>query len=244
MPLRFLVASLLVLVGAAAPLAGQAGAMLDLTVSDSGGRPLPGVRVDVVGRHLTDVSGPSGRVRIRQIPPGTQFVRVGRVGYETQSLTLELSAGDTVQLDLTLSSTAIALDTVTATREGQTPALARTGFYDRQRTSIGRFVTRADLDKYPNEPTHSAFQRIRGVSVITSQRNGFQVMGTHGPVGAGSVGCVMRTYLDGMPWRGDLDQIQQQSIEAIEVYPSPAEVPAQYGGVNSACGVVLIWTRH
>jgi hypothetical protein len=244
MRLHLLVPSLLGLLGAAAPLAAQAGAMLDFTVSESAnGRPLAGVRVDVVGRHLTDVSDTQGRVRIRHIPPGTQFVRVQRIGYETQSLTLELAAGDTVQLDLTLSSTAIVLDTVVATREGQTRALSRVGFYERQKASIGRFVTRAELDRYPAEATHAAFQRIRGVSVITT-RNGFQVMGTHGPVGAGSMGCVMRMWLDGMPWRGDLDEIPQQSIEAIEVYPSPAEVPAQYGGTNSACGVVLIWTRH
>jgi CarboxypepD_reg-like domain/TonB-dependent Receptor Plug Domain len=240
---RFLAIGLIAF--AASPLHAQGGAaVLDLMISESGnGRPLAGVRVDVIGQRLSDVTDPRGHVRIRRIPAGTQFVRVQRIGYETQSLTLELAAGDTVQLDLTLSSNAIALDTVTATREGPVQALARNGFYDRQKAAGGRFVTRADLDQHPGEPTHSAFQRIRGVSVVTT-RNGFQVMGQHGPVSAGTVGCAMRVWLDGMPWRGDLDEIPQETIEAIEVYPSPSEVPAQYGGTNSACGVVLIWTRH
>ncbi len=34
-------------------------------------------------------------------------------------------------------------------------------------------------------------------------------------------------------------------IEAIEVYRTPAEIPAQYNtGGNAACGVILIWTRR
>jgi hypothetical protein len=33
-------------------------------------------------------------------------------------------------------------------------------------------------------------------------------------------------------------------VEAIEVYRSAAEIPAQFNGNNSACGVIVIWTRH
>ena len=33
-------------------------------------------------------------------------------------------------------------------------------------------------------------------------------------------------------------------VEGIEVYRSAAEIPPQYNGSNSACGVVVIWTRH
>ena len=34
------------------------------------------------------------------------------------------------------------------------------------------------------------------------------------------------------------------SIEVIEVFRHPTDVPALYGGSDSMCGVVLIWTRQ
>lgn len=41
----------------------------------------------------------------------------------------------------------------------------------------------------------------------------------------------------------DLDQaVRPQDVLAIEVYRRPVEVPAQYGGAESGCGVILIWT--
>jgi hypothetical protein len=44
--------------------------------------------------------------------------------------------------------------------------------------------------------------------------------------------------------RADLNGVVSPSqIEAVELYSSAANTPVQYGGVNSACGVILIWTR-
>jgi CarboxypepD_reg-like domain len=228
---------------AAAPLAGQGDATLDLRVSESAGTPLRGVHVDVLGRRLGSVTDSHGHVLIRRVPAGTQFVRVQRIGYETQSLTLDVEPGDTVQLDLTLSTSAIPLDTVRAAREAQVPALARNGFYERQKVGLGHFVTERELSRVPDEPTHSIFRRIPGVDAV-AVGNYWILVSTRGPVSPRGIGCPVRLFVDGIPWRDDLDAVQHQDIEAIEVYASPSEIPPQYGGANSACGVVLIWTHH
>jgi hypothetical protein len=34
-----------------------------------------------------------------------------------------------------------------------------------------------------------------------------------------------------------------QSLEAVEIYRGPSQVPPEYNLMNSACGVVLLWTR-
>jgi hypothetical protein len=34
-----------------------------------------------------------------------------------------------------------------------------------------------------------------------------------------------------------------RDIEAIEVYLGPSDVPGEFAGSNSGCGVVVIWTR-
>lgn len=40
-----------------------------------------------------------------------------------------------------------------------------------------------------------------------------------------------------------IDHIPPETIEAIEVYRGVAEIPIEYRGAGSLCGVVLIWTR-
>ncbi|HEX5726903.1 MAG TPA: hypothetical protein VFX98_15620, partial [Longimicrobiaceae bacterium] len=58
--------------------------------------------------------------------------------------------------------------------------------------------------------------------------------------------CPPRLFLDGVPAStgGPIDEvIEPMNVEAIEVYRGAAEIPAQYGGSSSACGVIVIWTR-
>jgi hypothetical protein len=38
--------------------------------------------------------------------------------------------------------------------------------------------------------------------------------------------------------------VQTDDIEAIEAYGNASRIPPQYNGSNSACGVILIWTRR
>jgi len=42
------------------------------------------------------------------------------------------------------------------------------------------------------------------------------------------------------------DVVDPRDIEAIEVYRSGAQVPAQFGGMGpfTRCGVVVVWTRR
>ena len=51
-----------------------------------------------------------------------------------------------------------------------------------------------------------------------------------------------KTYWDRL--RKHLDDIvEPANIAGIEIYRSPAELPARFGGAESACGVIVIWTR-
>ena len=57
--------------------------------------------------------------------------------------------------------------------------------------------------------------------------------------------CPASFLLDGLPIDGNSGvdlEMNSDAIEAIEVY-SGAQVPIEYGGRHSECGVVMIWTR-
>ena len=54
--------------------------------------------------------------------------------------------------------------------------------------------------------------------------------------------CAARVFVNGL----NVDHVPRMhpdNIEAIEVYRGPAEVPPQFGGAQSACGVIVLWTR-
>jgi hypothetical protein len=63
--------------------------------------------------------------------------------------------------------------------------------------------------------------------------------------------CFMTVYLDGALYYStdmpgpplDISTFNLLSLQAVEVYRSPAEMPVEYNATNSGCGVVLLWTR-
>jgi hypothetical protein len=58
----------------------------------------------------------------------------------------------------------------------------------------------------------------------------------------------VRYYVDGAsyPLYGQSIDVMVQVVDigAIEVYPGGATVPPQFGGRESACGIIAIWTRQ
>ncbi|MBL8982305.1 MAG: TonB-dependent receptor plug domain-containing protein [Gemmatimonadetes bacterium] len=90
---------------------------------------------------------------------------------------------------------------------------------------------------------------------------GFRVTGTQGKAvlmstrGRGSIrtgACYSQLVVDGARWwaPGDfqqppsVDDFTVDLIEAIEVYPGPADTPPAYAGLGATCGTLVIWTRR
>jgi hypothetical protein len=42
----------------------------------------------------------------------------------------------------------------------------------------------------------------------------------------------------------DVNSIPPETIEAIEWYAGPAQTPSEYNNLNTACGVLVIWTHR
>lgn len=66
--------------------------------------------------------------------------------------------------------------------------------------------------------------------------------------------CYSDVYLDGIlvynsvagrppPPLFNLNGMHPDEIQAIEVYTSAVQIPAQYNKTSGGCGVMLIWTR-
>lgn len=64
--------------------------------------------------------------------------------------------------------------------------------------------------------------------------------------------CYNDVYIDGAMLYGaglageplsDIDSLSPSTIEGVEFYSGPSQVPARYNKTGSVCGVQLIWTR-
>lgn len=153
------------------------------------------------------------------------------------------------------------LKTVSVTAER--PAIAE--FEERRLAGFGHFITRAELEQQENRRTSDILARIPGLTVkrgtggyawIASSRGQMTIVRQPNPgrldqERGARPACFSNVYVDGAivytSGLGDLfdvNQIGPNQIEAIEYYSSAAQIPARFNRTNSACGVLVIWTRR
>jgi hypothetical protein len=243
-----------------APAAAQA---LRGTVVDHRSKPVDGVRVSVsaaTGTMVGDtVTGAGGEFVFRlPVGGGGYVVRASKPGYSTAvTQPIDVQAGFDASVQVRLQPSPVSLDTVTVVAqnvavEQQLPYLAQAGFYLRKRRGIGRFLTRADLDKTRSDRLTDALRGMPGVRIVC---NG-QYCDVQAPGAATSFTrgvCQQTVVLDGVVLRmggvsggGDpVDQLLNPfNLDGVEVYSGPSGVPVQFKGYMSPCGAIIGWSRH
>jgi hypothetical protein len=137
--------------------------------------------------------------------------------------------------------------------------LSRTAeFYDRRATGIGAFITRDDIERRTAARLSDLLATIPGVRVSRSDALGqaeVQMGRTalRPPVSSRrserSLGgdCRVNYYLDGVwlsPGTFYIDDLSPSVIEGIEIYRGASEIPAPFRQRETACGLIVIWTRE
>lgn len=137
-------------------------------------------------------------------------------------------------------------------------------FYDRAGRGIGRFVTRADIERVRPSSTSDIFRTVPGVTVHCrgpqcvllwdrlQPRFGQTISGAQKPLylldGAPvdrSMACPIQYFVDGSPWQLEhIDQFRPDEIEGIEIYASMPEIPPRFRSPDARCGVIAIWLRE
>jgi hypothetical protein len=262
---------------AATPLAAQVvrGKVLD-TATGAG---VPEVQVRAlspdghdVGRARTAADG-SFRMQLRAATPVR--IEAQRTGYRL-TLTGELPVGvrETVDVEVKLSAEAIAIEPLRVTARAEPPrrrSLELSGYYDRERQGIGKYLRREDIERQPSQNLAQVLSRVQGAAihyqgtrqyiyftrnrrpdlnqtVFRSQRRAAGTLSPAAGQGQGDNACLPRVFVDGVRVTYDaLNDINAvvapEQIEAMEVFRGASEIPVEYNDNNSMCGVILIWTR-
>lgn len=235
-------------------------------VTDTEGAPLPGATVVLAGPadSLATAADADGRYLLRALGPGVYVVRAAFVGYASAtSDSLRLAAEDRVVIDVELTLAVGAIGEVAV--EARRQPLRETGFYRRRAEGRGRFVDRQQIeDRRPRELT-DLFMNMPGFVPLPQEGDVRLASISSLPEeigGTGGLNCRPTIVVDGTVLRsfgdalgGDdesglptaplfnLNQaLRVDEVEAVEAY-AHGGIPAQYGGVMSPCGAILVWTR-
>jgi hypothetical protein len=189
-------------------------------------------------------TGTDGRFELGGLPSGTVEVVVRRLGFSPAKIPLQLEVGEMRDIRVLLSPVAFVIDSVSVVGSGPVIEKAFGGFESRKARGFGTFITREQIEKKNPRVTSDLFRTVSGVKLLRENGTPTVVSTRLSTVAF----CPVRYFIDGAsyPLYGQsIDtMIQVADIGAIEVYPGGATVPPQFGGRESACGVIAIWTRQ
>lgn len=230
----------------------------------SRGEAVPGaeVRLTPLGEGVN--AGPTivatdadGRFTLPEAGAGLHVLEVSSLGYATVGDTVEARAGRVNHVSIRLPEETLEIEGVTVEVEARIRRLDMSGFYERKRVGLGVHI---DADSI-------AARFPARVTELLDLTLGVQIGFTVGQAGGREVvlirGCLPAVFIDGTLARraGPFDRnpnpqrtgrpppdylddlVSPSNIAGMEVYRSPAELPTQYTGTGSECGVILIWTH-
>jgi hypothetical protein len=162
---------------------------------------------------------------------------------------------------------------VDVTGKAEARSLAPPAFYDRKQNGVGKQYDRSDLAKFDQGSLSVFMSQVPGTAVAYGGRNvafsttrnprGDKCAFCRSATGdlldpydfarGFRPACYMDVYMNGMlvyqfgqsPPQPlfDFSTLKTQDFEAIEVYTSASNVPAQYSRTSGGCGAVLFWSR-
>jgi len=220
------------------------------------GQGLEGVAVSLNSRESV-VSREDGTFDLvaAQWVRGANTISFRRTGYRDWVQELWIGESESpVSLSVLLEPTAvIALEPIEVSAAA-VQYLEEVGFSERRERGLGRFMDRQGIESRLGAARDigDLLTAIPGVIIVPDGRDGMSgtlLRVTGMPSGPGGGCAAPKLFVDDRQIPFDTFEslaqvIRPEDVIGIEIYRSPAEMPARYGGAESGCGVVLIWTNQ
>ncbi|HXD47455.1 MAG TPA: carboxypeptidase-like regulatory domain-containing protein [Gemmatimonadaceae bacterium] len=211
------------------------------TVSDGGGAPIAGARVDALGLPETRTDS-AGNFALRGVAPGTRQLDVRAVGKAPSSAVVDVYPRDTARVAVVLRSvTTLAAMSVRSNRTYQ--RIVADGYEQRRRMGFGEFRDSTELARHAT--LSSVFEEIPNVIVAPSGSTRGANFSFPNVKGTGRCGPYI--WIDGvLDHSGRFDELAPDDIAAIEVYPHAFTTPGQFivRKDQQMCGSVVVWTKR
>lgn len=218
--------------------AATTGEAHGVVVDAASREPLPGAQVAVIGTNLGAVAADDGRYVLPAIPAGKQTIRVRRLGYRTETRTIDVKEGETLTLDFALTRSASTLDEV----------IVAGSYVETNRREAPVPVTTLSEEEIHRPSRNRIDQLFRGdIPGVVGYDNGASALGLVTYVrGSASLddSNLLKVYIDGIeaPANFLVSGIDLSSIERVELLRGP-EASTIYGS-NASGGVLLLFTKN
>lgn len=208
----------------------QATSKVSGKVTDSSGSPIPGASVVIKGTTNGTITNVDGDYSLSNIPAGSTLV-VSFIGMKVQ----EISVGNKVVINVTLTEESIAIEEVVAV-----------GYGVQKKSDVTGSMVRVSENTIKERPVQNALQAIQGkaAGVQISLNNRPGELGEIRIRGNRSINASNDPLyvIDGIPMAaGSMSDINPNDIESIEILKD-ASSTAIYGS-RAANGVVLVTTK-
>jgi hypothetical protein len=232
------------------------------TVSqDSTRRPLAGVDVVMEKPKRKTVTDEGGRFAFEDVPTGDHVVLFRSVGYRPVRYLVRVADADSVRADVLLVPFAVPLEPLKVTAPPPSSSIGVGGFTERRILGFGMFIDSTELRRNENVRLGDLLGRL-GVQVQRTRESAFAVSTSQ--VGPWGERCPMSVMVDGaMIYRSSGVQVKGMpppvspalppdlnsflgvmDLQAVEIYRRASEVPLEFGGRTSVCGLIVLWTRR
>lgn len=210
-------------------------------VKDSSGIPIPMVEITALKAGRTVRSDSAGHFLLDDIPATNSDISFRRLSFAPVILLIAVPPEDTTEVEVKLGYVAAQLTGVVVQEH---PEQLRTlvAFESRRVQGVGRFITRAQIEKRNPMRLTDMLRSIPGTMIITGDNGRSAVRFTRGT----GVRCPPQYIIDGMQASNfSLDDMPPTDVEGIELYSGSAGVPPEYNHLysTSICGTVIIWSR-
>ena len=238
------------LAASGAGVARAQGTITGRVIAQQTNQSLEEVRVIVVGTSVFTTTGADGRYTLRNVPAGTQDVRVLRVGYQEQKKPITVANGQTVMLDFAMAQTVVQLQEVVTTATGE-----------QRRVELGNAVATLNVAKQVQEtPVKNIgdllVAKAPGVQVLPANMTGggsrVRIRGTSSlSLSNDPIYIIDGIRMTSQPASAQIgvggtspsrvSDINPEEIENIEIVKGPSA--ATLYGTDAANGVIVITTK-
>ena len=222
----------------------RSGRIIGRIYDGATGDPVATAAVSIRGLAGLAESNRRGGFILSGVPEGQHELEVRRIGYAALSHPVTITRGLTTEAEIGLVPTPVEMQPLVATVT-RSRRLEVKGFYERklwgELVSGGTFFTQADIERRrPQRISHM----IADMSGIRLGPNG-KFYSTRLSAGFSGGGCTIKTFLD----NADVSDVPIHTlvlpieVAGVEIYKGPASLPAEFGGSDTRCGAIVIWTK-
>lgn len=221
--------------------------------------PVVAAAVSILGDPGEVASNRRGRFVLSGVPVGRREIAVRHIGYAPFRHPVAVARGRTTEIEIGLVPEPLAMEPLVATVV-RSRRLETRGFYERkywgELVSGGTFFTAEDIERRNPLRITQMVADIPGIRLRNCgmRQNSCRLYNSRISDISSNDGCLMNIYLDGslIVRRGRIgggavpninDFVLPIEIAGVEVYLGPSELPAEFAGLESRCGVVVIWTK-